>query len=726
VEFYERGGELVTARSELRELGLQVPEGPATGMVALDRLPGVKYRIDRSQQILHIAAAVEALALTRIDPQDEKLQNKVPLRRGRGAVLNYDLFANFAKDSVSGVGLLEGRIFLPRVVVTSGLLISADSVEAHARRLDTVVGYADPDSLRRYNAGDVITGGLSWTRPVRLGGLQFSTDFGLRPDLITFPLPSLSGQTAVPSTIDVLVNGVQQLSRGVDPGPFAIQQIPVTTGAGTVTLLVKDATGQQTVQNLPFYASGSLLAPKLKAVSAEIGAVRKNFATNLDHYGELAAQGTLRYGLSPVMTVEGHVEATPNLAMAGAGAVFDIAQFAILSLGAAASRYHTQFGTSVYGSIERATPRYRVAASALFNDDAYRDIAAVNGDAPPRLVLQANAGVTLDRLGSFGTAYTYVQKKTGLAQTEMQGFSTVSATYSRQIFSSAYIYGTAFRRFDERGSTGVMIGLSTRLGERGVAGSSVTSGPDGQSADIALSQPATDIGDIGMRVYAQQAAGTRAMAEVTYRAPWSLLSAAIDVNKDDAAARLRAEGAVSFLRGRLLASNRIQDSFALVDTNGIPDLRVLRENRPVGKTDSRGQLLVTDLRSFETNKLTIDPNDLPVDVDAKTTSLFVRPFDRAGVLARFAIKQQYSALVTLHDAAGAPLPLGSIAVLGTTRAKMPVGYDGQVYVVGLVPKRNRLNVTLPNQKRCTAIIVYEPMRGSVPEIGPLTCLEGAR
>jgi outer membrane usher protein len=36
-----------------------------------------------------------------------------------------------------------------------------------------------------------------WARPIRLGGVQVERDFLLRPDLITAPLPALSGSDEV-------------------------------------------------------------------------------------------------------------------------------------------------------------------------------------------------------------------------------------------------------------------------------------------------------------------------------------------------------------------------------------------------------------------------------------------------------------------------------------------------------------------------------------------------
>ncbi|WP_217590065.1 fimbria/pilus outer membrane usher protein [Burkholderia sp. GbtcB21] len=98
----------------------------------------------------------------------------------------------------------------------------------------------------------------------------------MRPDLVTFPLPMVSGSAAVPSTVDVLANGTRVFSRQVEAGPFEIPQLPMVTEAGTISMTLTNALGQQLVATLPFYASSAPLAPGLHAFSMQAGAVRRN------------------------------------------------------------------------------------------------------------------------------------------------------------------------------------------------------------------------------------------------------------------------------------------------------------------------------------------------------------------------------------------------------------------------------------------------------------------
>lgn len=111
-------------------------------------------------------------------------------------------------------------------MLDSSFLGQVDGQEESFTRLETTWTYSEPEGLRRWHLGDVISGSLTWTRPVRLGGGQLSTDFSLRPDLVTFPTPLVRGDAAVPSSVDIYVNSIRRLSENVRPGPFEILDLP--------------------------------------------------------------------------------------------------------------------------------------------------------------------------------------------------------------------------------------------------------------------------------------------------------------------------------------------------------------------------------------------------------------------------------------------------------------------------------------------------------------------
>jgi outer membrane usher protein len=201
-----------------------------------------------------------------------------------------------------------------------------------------------------------------------------------------------------------------------------------------------------------------------------------------------------------------------------------------------------------------------------------------------------------------------------------------------------------------------------------------------------------------------------------------LLTAGVDQTGGQTTLRIETQGALSFVDRSLFPSNTIYDSFAIVDTNGMPHVRVLQENRDVGRSNSSGRLLVPDMRSFDLNHITIEPTDIPPDVTIDDATREVRPQDRSGVVLRFPVQISHGALLRLIDEAGVPLPVGSTATLRATSVAVSVGYDGDAYLKDLSP-RNEVTVERPDGRRCSVAFDYQPVPGEIPTIGPLRCQE---
>ncbi len=614
----------------------------------------------------------------------------------------------------------------------------------------SVYAYADVGNLRWYRLGDFINGGLGWTRPVRLGGAQLQSDFTMRPDLVTFPLPSVSGTAAVPSTVDVLVNGTRVLSRQVAPGPFEIPQLPVVTGGGAIQMSVTNALGQQVTTILPFYASSNLLAQGLQTYSAEVGAVRRNWGVLSNDYGALAGSATYRRGLSSMLTIEGHAEGTSGLVAGGAGGVVNVADLAVLNFSAAGSGLDLP-GVQLTAGVQRLGPVTSLGAFASVASRNFRDIATVNGDPVPQRQVNAYASLALGRFGSAGISFTGIDRNAVsvpfssvapaggfLAQnTVLPGGSVsttsgaafllpvlrariLSANYSLQI-GNLSLYATGFHDFAQGGGSGAILGITVPLGPRSSAGVAAGSGSGRGYAQAQATQSPVLIGDWGYQLYGSGGNPYQQFGLAQYKSQWGLVSAGASRTGRQTAVRGEAQGAVSYADGGLFASNTVNDAFAVVDT-GAPGVHVFSQNRLVDTTDSAGRLLVPDLRSFDLNSLSIDPADVPADASVPYMAKEVRPQYRSGVVVKFPVRPSRGALLRLVDQAQRPLPVGSVATLKATKVQAPVGYDGEAYVQDL-DRHNELVVERPDGLRCTVAFDYAPTPGEIPTIGPLTCRE---
>lgn len=746
-EFIDRDGMLYARPAELSELGFALPPDIAAGTepIPLASLANVRARIDEATQTLVVEASDAALL-----PAELGRISAVPLaplsRSGYGALLNYDVLGTFSGQQTAGAGqqgtggaLLDLRAFSPYgVLENSGLVnITPYAGQATAVRLGTTFDYADPDELRRWRVGDVVTGALSWSRAVRLGGGQVSSDFSLRPDLITYPLPVISASAAVPSTVDVMVNGIRQFSEPVQPGPFAVRTLPVVTGAGEIAVTVLDALGRQTLVTMPFYASAALLKPGLASYSLELGTVRQDYGLSTDRYSGSAMSGSFRYGLTNWLTLESHAEATDALALLGGGAVIKLGSFGVVNAAVSASGARGGGSAGAGGTtgglfslgFQRVARDLSFNVSGTYATPGYRDIAALYDAPVPKSTLNASLGYQLGRWGSVGVGYVNQVPGTGSSgplnsQTAYdliggQQVSLATLSYSIPLAGIASFYATGFKDLHNNHSYGVAFGISFALGPStsASAGGGLDSGRT--STALSVAKPALAEDDYGYRLQDEEGVTPQRLAEGEYLSPWGRLTAGVAQSPGQAAVQGGVSGALVLADGHPFASDQINDSFAVVSTGGVAGVPVLYENRPVGTTDSSGHLLVPTLLSYQNNRLAVDTTRLPADVDVGQTSALVRPPDRSGVVVDFHIRKVNAALLTLQDSSGKPIPVGSIAKVAGAEDQ-PVGYDGAAYVTGLQPT-NRVQVALPNGTSCSVQFDYQPVTGDIPSIGPLRC-----
>src|SRR5690606_6176601 len=146
--------------------------------------------------------------------------------RNWGAVLGYALFGDIDGDGASLSGQYELRLL--GALTTSGfanLDVSGPQRTEHVR-LDTYWRHVDARHAIVYTVGDLISEGNELGSIYRLGGLQVRRDYGNRPDLVTMALPVFSGTAAVPSTVDLYVNGLRYFSGETGRGPFQFRSLP--------------------------------------------------------------------------------------------------------------------------------------------------------------------------------------------------------------------------------------------------------------------------------------------------------------------------------------------------------------------------------------------------------------------------------------------------------------------------------------------------------------------
>jgi outer membrane usher protein len=746
---------IAARRQELEEIGLN-PRGYASPdqLVVLDDLNGLAYRYDEPTQRIFIAAPDE-LRVTKEYKVAGKPQESPPMQSDYGSVLNYSLFSSadsrpkarsFALNGASAT--LDARAFTPYGTFSqSGILRNSLNDRFEALRLNTVLTYSDSDSLTTYRAGDAINSGLAWTRPIRMGGLQVQRNFGLRPDLITLPLPAAEGSAAVPSTADVYINNIRTFSQDIGTGPYRLSNLPAVAGSGTARVVLRDASGRETETSLPFYASAALLAPGLFDYSIEAGLPRLSYGTTSDTYvAKPIASGSIRYGIFDWLTIAGHLETGAGLVNGSSGIMARTGSFGVASFAVAASHYQKATGFQTYLSYETklwdisisassqltfgpyddlasVTARLQSASADSFGLQSFLDISSSVNSTAPSLFTNARAPKALNRV-SVGVPLPF--ERTSLSATVIQTndaagnrSSIVTATLTAGLPYEASFFATAFTTFAGEKNTGFLAGISFPIGKSATASTSVSNGPGGTNVNFDAAKP-LDLkpGSVGWRFRDSEGGAAQRSAAVAYRSSFARGEAGVSQDRNGTLITADVEGAVATMGGGVFFANRIDDAFAVVET-GAPGVEVFHENRSVGITDSAGRALVPGLRSYQPNKISIDTSSLPVDADITTTESIVAPADRMGVRMNFAVQVNVRpAIVVFKHANGEPLAAGSQGQVEGGDSFI-VGYDGQAYIKNLAAE-NKATITLVNGE-CRAAFSYSPRPNEQVVISPVLC-----
>lgn len=715
-------GRLSTTADELRAIGIRTDDlqPDASGLIALDGIPGLRYVYDvRTQQ------AQLTLDDARRVPQvlNFQAQRRVAPTSGMGLVLNYDAYLQPTTLGSGGASLglfSEQRVFHPGGVFSNSGVGVFDAGTQRYTRLDTNWSHSDADQLTTLTLGDAVTSSLTWSRAVRLGGIQWRRNFALRPDLVTYPLPVLGASAAVPTAVDLYINSVRQFTGQVGSGPFVLNNAPAITGAGQAVIVVKDALGRDVVTSVPLYIDTRLLAAGLFDYAAETGFLRNRYGVrSFDYASRPALSTSLRYGLTGDVTLEGHAEATGGMRNLGGGTLVRLGQAGVLSSAAAFSQGGGQTGAQGTLGYQYRTARFNVDMQGTHTFGTYRDLASTGGAPFFRSLLRATVSVPAGRTGSLAASYI------GVSDPVTGSSRIVSLSYSTQLGRDFSLAASAYQDLAERNARGVLMTLTMALGNDTSAAASVGTDRGHGSATVSAMHTPDYAGGFGWQLQANQTgAEHRALAQVNYRSRYGDAFVAAQAINGQTSTALDLAGSVVFMDGDVLPGRRINDGFALVSTEGVPNVPVTFENRLMGRTNGSGHLLVPDLASYENNRVAIDPRVLPVNAKLATSVVTIAPADRSGVLARFRIETFRGAQLRLVDALGRPLPVGSSATLVQTGQRYPIGYDGLAFIDALDAENTvRVDDVTPP---CIVQFSYPADANALPTIGPLRCMPQAQ
>jgi len=723
VPVQQRAGRLYLGSDVLRAAGIKLPGNPL-GEVALDEVAGLHTDYDSQNQRLLLQVPPAWLPDQQVG--DRSLYPASDARSSFGALFNYDLYLNDTDDGGTYLAAWnELRLFdrWGTFSTTGQWRQSFNGAQAGASRqgflrYDTTWRFTDEQRLLTYEAGDVVTAALPWTSSVRVGGLQLSRDFAARPDLVTYPLPAFAGEAAVPTSLDLFINGYKSSTTELQPGPYTLTNVPFINGAGEAVVVTTDALGRQVSTTLPFYVTSSLLQKGLTDFSVAAGSLRRDYAMEDFGYGPGVASASLRHGVSDFFTLESHVETAESLLLGGLGGTLRLGNFGVLNTALAQSQFDSDNGHQLALGYQYNSQRIGFSYQRLQRHGDYTDLSRV--DTPEMQLSQRSEQVTLslnlDRYGSLGAGYFDVRAGDG-TRTRL-----INLSWSKPLWGNSSMYLSANREVGDS-QWAVQAQLVIPFDFNGTLAVSLERSKDGQDLQRVNYSRAVPVGTgVGYNLgYAT--GGNRdayRQADVTWRLQSVQLQAGVYGSSGEMTRWADASGSLVWMDAGVFAANRIDDAFVVVSTSGYADVPVRYENQAIGRTDKGGHLLVPYSSGYYRGKYEIDPMGLPPDILAPQVEQRVAVRRGSGYLLEFDLKRVLAASIELVDDNQQPLKLGSKVTHQESGSQAVVGWDGLVYLENLSP-HNRLHVQLEGAGQCEVAFDLPQAEGSIPLIGPLVC-----
>ncbi|UXN06884.1 fimbria/pilus outer membrane usher protein [Bartonella sp. HY761] len=718
------GGVLMMRDRVLRKIGL-LPQRLATnkeGWVTLDKLRAVKYDYNTITETLEFVTTDKntlAPFVVSLDPQAsaarENDENGIKPQSDLAALFNYSIYADSGNNKFDNLWNFQGisATVDSRITGKFGTFYTSELIRYSSQgfdgdktqfiHLDSYWTFSDEKRMLTYQIGDVITRSLAWSRSTRLGGIQLRRNFSLRDNLVTMALPELTGSAAVPSSVDLYLNTAQRSIENVPSGPFSLTDMPVLSGPNNARLVLRDALGRETVQNLSFYASADLLARGLWDFSLEAGTPRRNYGSeSADYTKDFFVSGTFRYGLTNRLTLEGHGEIGSSFYNGGIGAIFTIADFAQLSLAGSASNYQKEIGQQLNASVQ--FQRWGIVITGLIqrNFGDFNDMALiVDRKANERLsgnsfnLDNLNAVYSSQRFGqlpkainqlSWGTSLHFDPTNITVNFTEtiyhdQNSNRFISLSANRSFGNKLNGYAAGFKNLNDDKKYSFFAGLSYRFDNGIGVSTGVNNDYNSTRIDTRIYKNlGSNVGDVGWSIKDSEGKGANRRAEGQYRTSIALLSASVDQYDDKWRATLSADGGIVFADGTLIPTQRVNDAFAVINA-GISGVGVMVDNQNSGKTWGNGRYVAHNLSSYNTTSIALDMETMPEDAIVEATEIMVRPAQMTGVIVNFGGSGSNKYLyVSFKETNGNFVEVGSLAQVVGTDIAFDIGYDGSVII----------------------------------------------
>ncbi len=692
----------------------------------LSDIPGYKAKLNVADQSLELLFSPKVFTATKLTSEAFKRTEVSPVLPS--AFFNYDF--NYARSELRNAPSTEDLGLLGEFGVSNNLGVLTNSFAARNLTNDSTLGVSSsitrlettftrdfPNENKTLRLGDSVTKSGLLGRNVYFGGIQYGSNFSLTPSFVSQPIPVLTGLSAAPSTVELYVNDVLRQVSNVPTGPFTIDNLPALSGNGDARIVVRDQLGRETVVTQSFFSNSNLLATGLNDWSVEAGSIRQDLGLTSGDYGSDFASGTWRHGYNSRLTLEGRAELTRELNTVQVGAVAGL-PFSLLGSVALNASHDDQAGSGGQWllGLEQQTLHSSTFFQAQGANQNFRQLGELNYFSPTKLQLAANWTYSTNRWGSFGVGYASIQRY------DSPSVNTYSANYSTRLGEKVSLNLIANQvQTDNIRSNSIGLNITLLLDKNKFANLTANS-HDGTNDLYATvtKNPDTD-SNLGWRALGgeQQNQG-RQEAGLYYYGQHGVLTSDISHTKDQTALQLGANGGLVLADGHVFSTQRVDDSFALVEVTDYANVGVGLGSNVQTHTDAKGIALIPRLSPYQNNQVRLNASDLPINAEIDSLEQTIVPAYRSGVKVKFPVRSGRGALLKIVLDDGDVVPAGAIVNIEGDKQEFYVARRGEAFITGL-QTNNRIMLKWKEQQCSFDVTLPLEVEDEFPRVSGLVC-----
>lgn len=571
-----------------------------------------------------------------------------------------------------------------------------------------------------------VTSDLFDTFPMR--GVNLATNEQMLPYADRSYAPTITGYADTFAQVFVRQNGHIVYQTNVSPGPWVLENLPPLGDSADLEVVVREADGRERVETVPCVAVPMMLKEGQFRYNVSAGRYDRNDFLKNDMDPSFG-QATFSYGMPWNTTLLGGLFLSKDYQAYALGTAFSLGTLGALSIDAIHSRlsddafvHQDELSGFAYRvrykkSLDSTGTNINLASYRYSSKDYYSfaNLMSKPGDLPfdtnhMKNRWQISISQPLGKWGHINASGNYITYYDSDFDNK-----TWSVSYSKNYRDISFhlTYSRSYEKMlgawkpNEELMLNVNIPLSKLLGENVKPAKYLTtefqtsidrhdSNSDStHRVGLIYNNPSSDwYWQLYQNFGSQEAKESSAM--IGYDGDRLSSSLAYVRSQDGQSYQLSASGGAVLHDKGITFSSRAFDSVALIEVPNVENVKI-NQSADV-RTDGRGYAVVTSLRNYAPNELSIDPTTLPEGaLMLQGTNQVVYPTGRAITKLVYPIRLGHQALVYLYQSNDQPLPFGTNVAFvedneGTTRVTSLVGDVGRTYFSG-IPKQGCLRAT---------------------------------